>query len=185
LTYHPSTQKEVGNLKRSEKEQAVGELGQRFKKAELTILTDYCGLTVAQMTDLRRSLREAKAELKVVKNTLAQRALQDTEMKVLSDYFKGTVAAVTSSGDPVSPAKALVKFAKDVEKFKVRVGFLSGKLISDKEIEALSKLPSREQMLASLLGSMNAPAQNLVNVFAAIPRKWVTVLAAVRDKKQS
>lgn len=171
-------------MKRSEKEEAVTELAQRFKKAEFTILTDYCGLTVEQMTNLRRSLREAKADVKVVKNTLAQRALQDTEMRVLNDYFKGTVAAVTTAGDPVTPAKALVKFAKDVEKFKIRVGFLSGKLINEKEIEALSKLPSREQMLASLLGSMNAPAQNLVNVFVAMPRKLVTVLAAIRDKKQ-
>ncbi len=172
-------------MKKTEKEEQVKDLSERFKKAELTILADYCGLTVAQMTGLRRSLRAANADIKVVKNTLAQIAVQDTEMKVLGDYFSGTIAAITASGDPVGPAKALTQFAKDVEKFKLKVGYLEGKLISDKQIEALSKLPSREQMLASLLGSMNAPAQNLASVFAAIPRKLVTVLAAVRDQKQS
>jgi len=171
-------------LKRSEKEQSVRELTDRFKQAQFAVLTDYCGLTVAQLTELRRTLRESQAEMKVVKNTLAQLAIQDTELKILKDYFSGTVAAITSSGDPVGPSKVLVKFAKDIEKFKVKVGFLSGKLLSQKEIEALSKLPSREQMLATLLGSMKAPVQNYVSVLSALSRKFVYALAAIRDQKQ-
>lgn len=171
-------------MNRSEKQEEVRALTERFKKAELTILADYCGLTVGQMTDLRRSLRSAKADIKVVKNTLAQLAVQDLELKALKDHFVGTTAAITASEDPVSPAKALVKFAKDVEKLKIRVGFLSGKVIQAQDIEALSKLPSREQMLSSMLGSLKAPAQNWVGVLAAMPRKLVTVLAAIRDKKQ-
>ena len=171
-------------MKRSVKEEEVRELKERFQKAELMILTDYCGLTAGQMTDLRRSMREAKADLKVVKNTLAQLAVKDSEWSPLADHFKGTVAAITAAADPVGPSKALTKFAKEVEKLKIKVGLLAGKLIQPSEIEALSKLPSREQMIATLLGSMKAPAQNLVGVLAAVPRKLVCALAAIRDKKQ-
>jgi large subunit ribosomal protein L10 len=171
-------------VKRTEKETEVRKLSEHFKKAELTILADYCGLTVAEVTRLRRSLREANAEMKVVKNTLAQIAVQDTEVKVLKDYFTGPIAVITTPGDPVSPAKALMKFAKEIEKLKIKIGVLSGKLLKPQEIEALSKLPSREEMLSSLLGSLKAPAQNLVGVLAALPRKLAYALAAVRDKKQ-
>jgi len=172
-------------VKLAEKELAVQELSERFKKAELTILADYCGMNVSQVTNLRRALRDVKAEMKVVKNTLAQRAVDGTELNILKAHFTGTTAVITSQGDPVAPAKALTKFAKDVEQLKLKVGFLSGKLMTQKEIESLSKLPSREEMLSSLLGSMMAPAQNWVNVLSALPRKLATVLAAIRDKKQS
>lgn len=172
-------------MERSEKAEAVEALKVRFQKACVTVLADYKGLKVSQMTKLRQELRQGKAELKVVKNTLAVLALQGTEMESLGQHFIGTVAVVTSETDPVAPAKILVKFAKDNEKAKIKAGFLSGKLMSSIEVEALSKLPSREEMLAKLLGSMMAPAQNLYNVITALPRQFVTVLAAVRDKKSS
>src|SRR5262249_35860574 len=159
------------------KEEEVRELSDRFKKAELTILAEYSGLTAGQMTNLRRALREAQADIKVVKNTLAQLAVKDTEMQILQEHFKGTIAAITAQEDAVTTSKALVQFAKDAEKLKIRIGFLSGKLVEAHQIEALSKLPSREQMLATLLGSMKAPAQNLVGVLAAVPRKLVCALA--------
>ncbi len=172
-------------MKRTEKEVEVKNLSEKFKGADLMVLADFCGLTVAEVSNLRSSLRELKAEVKVVKNSLAQIAVKDSELQFLSNYFAGNVAVVTVNGDPVNPAKALVKFAKDLEKFKLKVGVLSGKELSPSALEALSKLPSREQMLSSLLGSMKAPAQNLVGVLVALPRKLVTVLAAIRDKKQS
>jgi large subunit ribosomal protein L10 len=168
---------------KSEKSQAVEELKGRFQKAVVTLLADYKGLKVSEITQLRQELRKHQAELKVLKNTLATLALKGTEMEALSQYFVGTTAVVTGSADPVHPAKVLVKFAKDNEKAKIKAGFLSGKLMQPGEIETLSKLPSREEMLAKMLGSMKAPAQNLYNVMTAIPRKWATVLAAVRDKK--
>lgn len=171
-------------MKLAEKQEAVQELSEKFKKAELAILADYRGMNVSQVTNLRRSLREAKAQMKVVKNTLAQRAVEGTSMDALKEHFKGTVAVITTEGDPVGPAKALTKFAKDVEQLKLKVGFLSGKVINLQEIESLSKLPSREEMIAKLMGSMQAPAQNLVNVMSALPRKLAYVLAAIRDKKQ-
>jgi len=169
---------------RQEKSQAIQELKERFQKATLTLLTDYKGLKVNEMTQLRRELRENSSELKVLKNTLAKLAVQDTDLKPLEDYFEGTVAVVTSESDPVGPAKVLVKFAKEFEKPQIKVGFLSGNIMETAQVEALSRLPSREELLANLLGSMQAPAQNLVNVLAAVPRQLVTVLAAIRDQKQ-
>lgn len=172
-------------MKLAEKELAVKELSEKFKKAQLTILADYKGMNVGQVTLLRRSLRDAKAQMKVVKNTLAYRAVAGTEMDALKDYFKGTTAVILADEDPIAPTKAITKFLKEAESFKLKVGFLSGKLIDQKEIESLSKLPSREEMIASLMGSMKAPAQNMVNVLSALPRKLACVLAAIRDKKQA
>lgn len=170
-------------MKRQEKEQTVQDLKERFQKANVTLLADFTGLKVNEMNQLRRELRENSAEMKVLKNTLAKLAIKETELKDLEDHFQGTTAIVTSAGDPVGPAKILVKFAKKLEKPKIKAGFLSGKILEISEIEALSKLPSRDELLAKLLGSMQAPAQNLVNVFAAVPRQLVTVLSAIRDKK--
>lgn len=170
-------------MNRTEKTQAVEDLKQSFQKSGVTLLADYQGLKVSEMTKLRQELRKSSAELKVLKNTLASLALKDTEMAGLAQHFVGTNAVILSQGDPVTPAKILVKFAKEFEKAKIKGGFLSGKLLSAAEIEALSKLPSREEMLSKLLGSMLAPAQNWVNVLSAVPRQVATVLAAIRDKK--
>lgn len=170
-------------MNREEKKQEVQELRQRFQKASLTLLADYKGLKVNEMNQLRRELRSNGAELRVIKNTLAKIAIGETDLKPLEAYFQGTIAVVTSVSDPVGPAKVLVKFQKEFEKPQIKVGFLSGNLMKSAQVEALSKLPSREELLSNLLGSMNAPAQNLVNVLSAVPRQFATVLAAVRDKK--
>ncbi len=170
-------------MNKTEKSETVEAIKLRFKAAAITLLTDYTGLPVKDITQLRQELRKNNCEMKVMKNTLAVRALEDSEMAPLSEYFKGTTAVVTTDKDPVAPARILVKLAKDMEKLQIRAGFLSGKILSRQEIEALSKLPSREELLAKILGSMMAPAQNLYNVMVAIPRQLMTVLSAVRDKK--
>lgn len=170
-------------MNRTEKNQAVEELKKSFQKASVTLLADYQGLKVSELTKLRQELRGSAAEFKVLKNTLAALALKDTEMAPLAQHFVGTNGVILTEGDPVTPAKILVKFAKEFEKAKIKAGFLSGKLLSPTEIDALSKLPSREELLAKLLGSMQAPAQQWVNVLAAVPRQLATVLAAIRDKK--
>ncbi len=172
-------------MNREEKKNAVQDLKERFQKASITILADYKGLKVNEMNELRQKLLKTSAKLQVVKNTLARLAIEGTEMKPLQEHFKGTIAVVTSEGDPVSPTKALIDFGKDREVPAVKAGFMSGEIMDHAKVEALSKLPSREEMLAKLLGSMQAPAQNMVNVFAAIPRQLVTVLAAIRDQKQA
>lgn len=170
-------------MNRQEKESSVEELKQRFSKCAMAVLADYKGLKVNEMNQLRRALREVDAEMKVYKNTLARLALRDTEMQDLDGYFQGTVALVTTEGDPVGPAKVIIKFAKEFQKPEIKAGFVSGALMSADQIDSLSKLPTREEMLSKLIGSMSAPAQNLVNVMSAIPRQLVTVLSAIRDKK--
>jgi len=170
-------------MNREEKAQAVEALKERFQKTSVTLLAEYQGLKVSELTKLRQELRKTDAEVKILKNTLAGLALKGTEMEPLSKLFVGPTAVVTSAKDPVTPAKVLVKFVKEFEKAKIKGGFLSGKVMTPAEIETLSKLPSREEMLAKMLGSMQAPAQNLVNVLSALPRQLATVLAAIRDKK--
>ena len=170
-------------MNREEKAQAVEALKERFQKTSVTLLAEYQGLKVSELTKLRQELRKTNAEVKILKNTLAGLALKGTEMEPLSKLFVGPTAVVTSAKDPVTPAKVLVKFVKEFEKAKIKGGFLSGKVMTPAEIETLSKLPSREEMLAKMLGSMQAPAQNLVNVLSALPRQLATVLAAIRDKK--
>ena len=172
-------------MNREEKNQALTELKEKMQKATIALLADFKGMKVNELNDLRRELRKGDARLLVVKNTLAKLAVKDSDMAGLSEHFRETVALVTGTGDPVAPAKILVKFAKDKETPKIKAGFLSGEVMKAAQVEALSKLPSREEMIAKLLGSMQSPAQNLVNVLAAIPRQLVTVLAAVRDKKSA
>jgi large subunit ribosomal protein L10 len=172
-------------VNREEKIQSVVVLKEKIQQASIILLADFKGMKVNELSELRRELRKNSARLQVVKNTLARIAVKDTEFQALGEYFREPVALVTGEGDPVAPAKVLVKFAKDKETPKIKVGFLNGDLVQASQVEALSKLPSREEMIAKMLGSMQAPAQGLVNVLAAIPRQLVTVLAAVRDKKSA
>lgn len=171
-------------MNRTEKSAEIEVLKNKFAKAPLMILADYKGLKVEQFNRLRRKLEEKDSSVKVVKNRLAKIAIQGTEWAQLSDHFKGTTSVTTAGSDPVGPAKVFTEFAKDNEVVKFKAGFMAGKVLSIREIEALAKLPSREELIAKMLGSMMAPARNLVNVLAQIPRQVVNVLAAVRDKKE-
>lgn len=171
-------------MNRSEKAAEIESLKTRFTKSQLTILTEYKGLSVASMTALRGKLREKQSLLKVVKNRLAKIAVKDTPADTLSQHFVGTIAVATCEGDPAGPAKVLTEFAKDNELFKIKAGFLSGKALDLNAIKALANLPSKEQLIAKLMGSMQAPASNLVSVLSQVPRQLVTVLSAVKDQKQ-
>lgn len=170
-------------MNREQKATEIESLKGRFAKAQITILANNKGLSVASVTDLRSKLRAKNASLKVVKNRLARIAVKGTPSELLSDYFKDTTAVATSETDLTSIAKVLTDFAKDNEKLELKAGFLSGKVISLKDIKALADMPSREELIAKMLGSLNAPAQNLVNVLIQIPRQLVQVLAAVKDHK--
>lgn len=171
-------------MNREQKKASVKDLKERFQKASITLLADYKGLEVNELNELRQKLFDNSAKLQVVKNTLAKLAVAETELEPLSEHFKGTTAVITTEEDPVTPTKTLVDFAKDRELPAIKAGFMSGELMDAAKVLALSKLPSREELLAKLLGSMQAPAQNMVNVLAAVPRQLVTVLAAIRDQKQ-
>jgi len=170
-------------MNRTEKEQIVQELAQRLAETQATFLADYRGINVEQATQLRRELTQAGVEYRVVKNSLLKLASQDTPAEALQSYCAGPTAIALSGADPVAPAKILSKFAKEVSAFELKAGVLSGKLLSVAEISALAELPSREELLAKALSSMNAPITNFVGTMAAIPRSLVQVLNAIGQNK--
>lgn len=171
-------------MNRTQKAQEIESLKERFAKSQLTILTEYKGLTVSEMTELRGKLRETSSTLKVVKNRLAKIAIKGTDHEPLTDSFKDTVAVATAGEDPTGPAKVLVDFAKANEKLSIKAALLDGKVISENEVKALASMPSKEELIAKLMGSMQAPAQNLVGVLSQIPRQVVQVLSAVKAHKE-
>lgn len=170
-------------MNRTEKASEISKLTARFEKAKGLIFADYRGLSVAEVTELRQKLHVQNAGMKVVKNRLAKLALKAINIEALDPFLKGPVAITSSEGDVVVAAKVLVDFAKDHEKLQLRAGYMDGALLDVKSIVALAKLPSREVLLGKLLGSLNAPASNLVGVLSAMPRKLVLALAAIRDTK--
>ena len=171
-------------MNRDNKQELVTEMHERLARAKAVFLADFRGMDVGKATTLRNELRSASVEYKVFKNTLLERASQGTDMECLSPYLSGPTAIAISYDDPVSAAKVLSKFAKDPQgKFVLKVGVLSGKLLDVKQIQALAELPSREVLLAKMLGSMQAPATNFVGVLAALPGSLVRALDAIRAQK--
>jgi large subunit ribosomal protein L10 len=172
-------------LKLSEKQQIADELRDRFSKSAIIVVTDYKGLDVAAMNDLRRKLRAEEIEDQVVKNTLLVRASENNDVALIKDHFKGPSAVALSYDDPVAPAKVLSQFAKDNDKLEIKVGVMNGQVLDVKAIMALAKLPSREVLLGQLLAALNALPEKLVRTIAEVPRSLVNVLAAIRDQKEA
>lgn len=171
-------------MDRTQKAEHIEQIKDHFSKASLVLVTDYKGLSVNSFNELRLKLRVKNSEIKVVKNRLTIRALKGSPFESLSEHLKGTTAVTTTQGDPTRPAKVLVDFAKENEQMKFKIGTMEGKILSFREVEALAKLPSREELIAKIMSSMLAPARNLVSAMAQIPRQLVNVLAAVRDQKE-
>ncbi len=167
------------------KKQITDDLHDRFARSAVIIVTDYKGLDVASMNDLRRKLGEAEIEYQVVKNTLLVRAAEDTEVALIKDYFKGPSAVAISYDDPVAPAKVLAQFAKENDKLEIKVGVLNGKVLDVQAIKALATLPSREVLLAQFLSALNAVPTSFVRAIAEIPRSLVNVLTAIKDQKEA
>jgi len=170
------------SLTLDEKKAVVAEVSGKLKDAQAAMLAEYRGLSVAQMTVLRRKAYDSKVYLRVVKNTLARRAVEGTSFECLKDQMTGPLAFAVSA-DPVAVAKILSEFAKDNEALKIKAGAMGGKLMSIEQIKALATLPGREQLLAQLLGTMQAPIQKFVQTLNEVPAKFVRTLAAVRDAK--
>ena len=170
-------------MNRTEKEQVVQQLGQRLQETTAAFLADYRGINVEQATNLRRELTQAGVEYRVVKNNLLKLAAQGTPAEGLQAYCQGPTAIALSGDDPVAPAKILNRYAKDIEAFELKAGVLSGKMMTAADITALADLPSREELLAKALSSMNAPVTNFVGTMAAIPRSLVQVLNAIGQNK--
>ncbi len=167
------------------KAQVVEEFAAKLATAKAAFLADYRGLTVDEVNDLRNKLRESGVEYRVVKNTLLRLATKGTAFSCLEDHLKGPTAIAIVQDDPVAPAKVLSDYAKASKVFELKTAVLDGKLLSNDEVTALAELPSREVLLAKMLGSINAPVSNFVGVLAAVPRSLVQVLGAIQDQKEA
>jgi large subunit ribosomal protein L10 len=170
-------------ISRTRKEEIVDDLRDRFSRGRVTILTDFTGLDVASVTQLRNALRAVKAEYRVAKNTLIKRAIENTRAQGLKPYFKGTRAVAISYEDPVAPAKVLIDFVRDNKKPEIIAGLLEGSIITREEIQSLARLPGRQELLARVLSAMQAVPMGLVQVLAGIPRKLLYVLKAIEENK--
>ncbi len=172
-------------MDRNQKTDLVSALNETFSKAKFAVVTDYRGLKVTELEELRSNLRENNAQFQIAKNTLLRLAVKGTEYEALAEYFTGTTAVAVSFDEPVGPAKALAKFAKDNEKLLIRSAGLEGSVLTADDVVALSKLPSKEELLAKLLGTMNAVPTGFVRVLNAIPQKLVYALGAIKDQKEN
>ena len=170
-------------LNLEQKKAVVAEVSAQVAKAQAIIVAEYRGLGVGVMTDLRAKARKAGVYLRVMKNTLVRRAVKDTPFDKLSEKMVGPLVYGISS-DPVSSAKVLNDFAKANERFVIKAGGLPNSVISAKEVTALANMPSREQLLATLLGTMQAPVVKFVQTLNEVPGRFVRTLAAVRDQKE-
>lgn len=165
----------------AEKQAEVENLAGEFRGCSAAFVIGYQGTKCSQITKVRRSLK-GSATLKVVKNSLARRALQGTKSEALGDMFVGPIAVLWSKDDPVAAAKLLSDFAKDVETFKLKGAVVDGQLLVEKDIAALAKMPGREELYARLLSQMNAPATRLVQVLQGSATALVRVLDAYKRK---
>ena len=166
------------------KAKIVEDIQDRVSKAQIGILADFTGLKVESMTQLRRQVKEAGGELKVTKNTLLKRAAGEGNLiEPIREDLTGPNALVLGYEDPVELAKILIKFAQDRPLLKIKGGVMGGQPLTTQEVEALSKLPAREVLLAQFLSVLQAPAQGLVTVLSGVIRNFLNVLVAIRDQK--
>lgn len=174
----------AGKAPRADKAQAVEALRSHFDETTSLVLFDYRGLSVSQMTALRKQTREAGVRLSVVKNTLAERAIEGTGFGELRGKFVGPISIATTAGDPAAPAKILRDFTKKESAGEIRGGVLDGRFLETAEVETLADLPSREALLSTLLGTLQAPVAGLPRVLNGVLAQLVNVLDAVAKKKE-
>ncbi|UCD31856.1 MAG: 50S ribosomal protein L10 [Desulfobacterales bacterium] len=172
-------------MKLEKKKEIVRELKEKFARSKVVIVTDYKGLDVTTINDLRRKLGEVDVEYKVVKNSLLIRASEKTDSELIRDSFKGPSAIAVSYDDPVAPAKVLTKFAEENKNLEIKVGVLNGKVLDPNAIKALSRLPGREILLGQLLGALSGVPTAFVRILGALPVQLLNVLQAIKDQKEA
>jgi large subunit ribosomal protein L10 len=172
-------------LNLAQKEAIVAEVAEVAKSAYSAIGAEYRGLSVGQMTNLRVEARKAGVYVRVVKNTLAQRALADTDFACMRDGLKGPLVLAFSQQDPGSAARVLEAFAKANDKFEVKLIAIGGKLLAPSELGKLAKMPTYDEAVSQLMAVMKAPVQKLAATINEVPGKLVRTLAAVRDAKEA
>ena len=165
------------------KKEKVEEWSKRFKDAKSFILADYRGLSVEQDTKLRKAMREAGVEYTVVKNSIARFAANGFDG--LDEYLKGPTAIALSMQDPVSPSKVMSKFAKDYDKLDIKAGVVEGKIVDIEGVKSIASLPSREELVARVVGGLSGPLYGIVNVLNANIRGLAVALNAIAEKKQA
>lgn len=172
------------DVNREDKQRVVENLHAAWSEVNAGVVTHYRGLSVAKMGELRGLLRAAEVSLQVVKNTLAKRAAEGTDFSLAEDLFAGPTA-IAYGNDPVGLAKALSGFAKSNDALQILGGVLDGKRLEKADVSALASLPSREVLLARLLGSLQSPMSGFVRTLNEVPASFVRTLAAIRDQKQA
>ena len=169
-------------LNKEQKQEVVAEIGAQVASAQAIILAEYRGLEAGDMTVLRAKARSAGVYFRVLKNTLARRAVADTPFAPLAEKMVGPLAFAISA-DPVAAAKVLNEFAKGNDKIVIKAGALPTAVMGPKEVASLANLPSRDELLAKLMGTMQAPVAQFVRTLNEVPSRFVRTLAAVRDKQ--
>jgi large subunit ribosomal protein L10 len=167
------------------KKQVVLEIKDKMENAQGVVFYDYRGLTVAEVSDLRNQFREAGVEYKVLKNSMLKRAAEMLEIEGLDEYLSGPTAVAFGFSDPVAPAKILVEYIKKLKRTEIKSGLLDGRVIGIEEIRNLADLPSKEQLLAMLAGTLNAPITGFARSLSGIISKLGYALNAVKEQKEA
>jgi large subunit ribosomal protein L10 len=167
------------------KNQNVEEIKEKISRAQSVVLVDYRGLNVDQLTELRSEYRKAGVEYKVYKNTMMRFAFKDAGLEEFNEYLKGPSAIAFGYDDPVQVAKITSKFAKDNDKLEIKAGIVDGKIIDIDGVNSLANLPSREVLIAQVLGGLNSPIQGFANVLQGTIRGLATVLSAIAEKQEA
>lgn len=169
---------------RKQRAEQIAWLKELFQTVQGGVLTDFRGLNVAGMMELRRRFREEGVRYKVVKNTLTKIALEGTDYQDLQEIMSGPIAIAYTDGDPIVPARVAVDFAKDNQKLEVRGGFMEGSVLDENQIREVARIPGREELMAQFLSVVNGPSQKFLGVLNGVPQKFLGVLKARADEME-
>ena len=171
-------------LSKETKQEVINQISERFKSNPSVFVVEYKGLTVKELETVRKDLRKTNSELKIVKNTLLKKAAEDTDAALLNDLFVGSTAVAFCDDDSAAAAKVFVKSAKEFELLNIKGGLLEGKFVGAEEIETISKLPSRIELVAQFMGLLNSPMTNVLYSLKNMQTKFLYALEALKEKKE-